>query len=130
MIVMAIVFAVILKKPTSDEDEVGKEIVSTRTPEELAEETVKRDKWTRAKPPPPRLQLANARERRLREIRIQTTIKELIFYLSFLGIAFFTIYSMHDDRTYQQTDMYTKRFVQGSWNLDARKGVAKLESVR
>ncbi len=100
MIIMALVFAIILKKPANDEDEVAKEIIGTETPVALHEETKLRRK---ADPPPVRKLLEVERAQRKNVQRTQLFIREALFYSSFLVLLFLTIITMLDSRNFLQS---------------------------
>ncbi len=100
MIAMALLFAIIFKKPASEEDEIAKEIICTEAPIGLDGGVQKKNK---AQPPPIRKLLENERENRKNIQRTQQYIREAIFYSLFLGLIFITIYSMQDSRAFIQS---------------------------
>ena len=131
MVVMAMLFALILKKPRNDDDEIGKEIVMTQAPALLKLDHRSSYITQRAQvyAPPPRVQLATDRERRLRAKQLSETLKEIVFYTTFLVVIFCTVYSMHDDVSFKQSTVFDDHFFKGNWKYDPRNGPARLEEV-
>ena len=79
--------------------------------------------------PPPRQQLALDRAKYIREQLLRSRLKEIIFYGLFLGLTFYTIFSMLDQQAFVQTQTYMHGFVRGNWKLDPRRGVSKLDEA-
>ena len=110
-------FALIIKKPTNEEDEIVKEIIDTDSP-------LTRDNRSdqveihKVKPPPPKKLLEFERIRRKNLQRVQKFIKDLAFYVLFLGLVFCTIYSMQDSRAFLQSANLKNYFVASKPKLE------------
>ena len=126
MLLLAFLVAAVLKKPTNEEDEIGKEIESSKAPAILADDEPKTKKDSHAHDPPPREQLILARQRRIREKKIKQSLQQLLLHGGLLLFLFFTIYSMQDVRAYLQSAAYKSFFVEGSLKM---KSTARMEEV-
>ena len=102
------IFALLLRKPANGDDEIAKEIVKeTSFPRELLVTISEELKKPLPPLPPSRNILEIQRKKRRMNQRTQKFIQDTFFYLLFLGLAFFTIYSMQDLRAYSKT-IYTQ----------------------
>ena len=100
---VTMIFALILKEPANGDDEIAKEIVKDTSfpPEILLAMLNQRRKHLIPRPPPHHL-LTNERLKGKRVQKTQRFLRDTMFYTLFLGLAFFTVYSMQDVTAYSQ----------------------------
>ena len=96
------IFALIIKKPSNEEDDIVKEIIETESQCSSMNPSVLVER-NNVKPPPQKNLLEYERARRKNLQRTQEFLKDFAFYVLFLGLIFFTIYSMQDSRAFLQS---------------------------
>ena len=111
------IFALIIKKPSNEEDDIVKEIIETESQCSSMNPSVLVER-NNVKPPPQKNLLEYERARRKNLQRTQEFLKDFAFYVLFLGLIFFTIYSMQDYRAFLQSATLKDYLVTSKFKLE------------
>ncbi len=104
MILVAMLFALVLKIPAKEEEDGEREVFASRKLPEKIRRELRRPGW-RYRGPLPRTQLIADRERYLQISKWKTLLSEILFYTVFLGILFASVYYMVALGAYEQTQV-------------------------
>ncbi|KAK7111719.1 hypothetical protein V1264_011307 [Littorina saxatilis] len=125
---MVAIVSCILKKPDLDEEDMDEDLNKVLSPDALSAKKNKdpvslshvqmeRQMGNNEYAPPDTKALSEARDLRLKEIKMEAVIKEMVIYFFFLFIIFFISYQQRDPRSYQFGQNVRNTFLSGFENI-------------